>query len=300
MALRFEHKEYVLETELVEVDPNTATPEEIASYTKHSDDATKVACIMIATMNPELQRIYKDYWPCEMHKELAEKFRKQERIERREVVKAFTNGKPRDGECICTHVQRMQGYVERLRKLEMPVHEDLVVDIVLNSLPSSYDQFTLAYHLNNSQATLAELHRILCTAENRMKGKSVLPVNPPVLAIGSGKGKKRKGPPKQNWREKTHVGTSSSAPRAKSSSIPHVTNPKEADCFYCKEKGHWKRSWPRYLQDIKDGKVKPSQAGTKRYRKGVSVALSPWPYQQETHHPTPKGWSVGIIRPRVG
>ncbi|KAI3680369.1 hypothetical protein L2E82_50354 [Cichorium intybus] len=229
MTLRFEHKEYVLETELVEVDPDTATPEEIASYTKHSDHATKVACIMIATMNPELQRIYEDYWPYEMHKELAEKFRK------------------------------MQGYVERLRKLEMPVHDDLAVDIVLNSLLSSYDQFTLAYHLNNSQATLAKLHRMLRTAEDGMKGKSVLLVNPPVLAIGSGKGKKRKGPPKQNRREKTHVGTSNNAPRAKSFGIPHITNPKEADCFYCKEKGHWKRSCPRYLQDIKDGKVKPSQ-----------------------------------------
>ncbi|KAI3780889.1 hypothetical protein L2E82_10882 [Cichorium intybus] len=31
MALRFEHKEYVLETELVEVDPDTATLEEVAS-----------------------------------------------------------------------------------------------------------------------------------------------------------------------------------------------------------------------------------------------------------------------------
>ncbi|KAI3723541.1 hypothetical protein L2E82_35186 [Cichorium intybus] len=119
MALRFEHKEYVLETELIDIDPDTATPEELASYTKHFDNATKVACIMIATMNPELQRIYEDYWPYEMHKELAEKFRKQERIERCEVVKAFTNEKPRDGESICSHVQRMQGYVERLRKLEM-------------------------------------------------------------------------------------------------------------------------------------------------------------------------------------
>ncbi|KAI3524132.1 hypothetical protein L1887_02784 [Cichorium endivia] len=180
---------------------------------------------MIATMNLELQRIYEDYWPYEMHKELAEKFGKQERIERREVVKAFTNGKPRDGESICSHVQRI-----------------------------SYDQFTLAYHLNNSQATLAELHRMLRTAEDGMKGKSVPSVSQPVLAIGGGKGKNRKGPPNQNWREKVHVGSSSSGPRPKASGIAHNANPKEADCFYCKEKGHWKRSCPRYLQDLKDGK----------------------------------------------
>ncbi|KAI3780225.1 hypothetical protein L2E82_10196 [Cichorium intybus] len=136
---------------------STTTPEEIASYTKHSDDATKVACIMIATMNPKLRRIYEDYWPYEMHKELAEKFCKQERIEMHE------------------------GYVERLRKLEMPVHEDLAIDIVLNSLPSSFDQFTLAYHLNNSQVTLDELHRMLRTAEDGMKGK--MPREPSLPAF---------------------------------------------------------------------------------------------------------------------
>ncbi|KAI3496699.1 hypothetical protein L1887_39071 [Cichorium endivia] len=239
MTLRYENKEYVLETELVDIDPDTATPEELASYQKHSDDATKVACIMIATMNPKFQRIYEDYWTFEMHKELAEKFRKQERIE------------------------RMQGYVERLRKLAMPVYEELAVVIVLNSLPSSYDQFRLAYHLNNNQATLSELHRMIRTAEEWMKGKSIPSVNQPVLAIGSGKGKKRKGPPKQNWREKVQVGSSSNGSRTKSSHIPCVANPNEADCFYCKEKGHWKRSCPKYLQDIKDGKVKPSTAGPK-------------------------------------
>ena len=261
MALRYENKEYVLETELVDIDPETATPEEIALYQKHSDDATKVACIMIAIMNPELQRIYEDYWPFEMHKELAEKFRKQERIERCKVVKDFTNSKPKDGESICAHVQRMQGYVERLRKLAMPVPEELAVDIVLNSLPSSYDQFRLAYHLNNNQANLTELHRMLRVAEDGMKGKSVPSVNQPVLAIGSGKGRKRKGPPKQNWREKVQAGSSSNGSRTKTSQIPCVANPDEANCFYCKEKGHWKRSCPKYLQDVKDGKVKPSTAG---------------------------------------
>ncbi|KAI3515635.1 hypothetical protein L1887_14536 [Cichorium endivia] len=261
MALRYENKEYVLETELVDIDTDTASPEEIALYQKHCDDATKVACIMITTMSPELQRIYEDYWPYEMHKELAEKFRKQERIERCEVVKDFTSGKPRDGDSICTHVQRMQGYVERLRKLAMPVHEELAIDIVLNSLPSSYDQFRLAYHLNNNQATLSELHPMIRTAEEGMKGKSVPSANQPVLAIGSGKGKKRKGPPKKNWREKVQVGSSSNGSRTKSSHIPCVANPNEADCFYCKEKGHWKRSCPKYLQDVKDGKLKPSTAG---------------------------------------
>ena len=30
----------------------------------------------------------------------------------------------------------------------------------------------------------------------------------------------------------------------------------ETECFYCKGTGHWKRNYPKYLADKKDGKVK--------------------------------------------
>lgn len=42
MHLQYEHKEYVLDRPLIEIDHFTATPEEIVSYNKHFDDATKV------------------------------------------------------------------------------------------------------------------------------------------------------------------------------------------------------------------------------------------------------------------
>ena len=38
-------------------------------------------------------------------------------------------------------------------------------------------------------------------------------------------------------------------------------DPKEAECFYCHEKAHWKWNCPKYQQDVKDGKVKPNHAG---------------------------------------
>ena len=260
LALRYEDKEYVLDKEFKELDEATLSPEEYAEYKKHYEDATKVACIMVATMTPELQRFYEDYWPYEMNKDLKEKFRKRARQEKYEVVKALMACKLRDGESMCNHVQRMQRYVERLKRLNVVIDDEFAIDIVLNSLPSSYDQFILTYHLNNTKTTLAELHNSLLTAEAGMKGKgtSLGSGSTAVLAIGQGKGKKRKGPTKQNWKGKAQA----SGSKAKfGSDTPHVSNPKEADCFYCHEKGHWKRSCPKYLQDIKDGKVKPSSAG---------------------------------------
>src|SRR3990170_3461281 len=40
----------------------------------------------------------------------------------------------------------------------------------------------------------------------------------------------------------------------------HVKKPKartkpKTECFYCKGNGHWKRNYPKYLADKKDGKV---------------------------------------------
>ncbi|GKD07449.1 retrotransposon protein, putative, ty1-copia subclass [Tanacetum coccineum] len=40
------------------------------------------------------------------------------------------------------------------------------------------------------------------------------------------------------------------------SEIAPTGDPKEAVCFYCNTKGHWKCSCPKYLKDLKDGKVK--------------------------------------------
>lgn len=49
MTLRYENKEYVLKKPLVEIHELSATPEQLAAYNKHTDDDTKVACIMVAT-----------------------------------------------------------------------------------------------------------------------------------------------------------------------------------------------------------------------------------------------------------
>ena len=39
--------------------------------------------------------------------------------------------------------------MEQLHKLDVSFDDELVIDMVLNSLTPSYDQFVLTYHLNN-------------------------------------------------------------------------------------------------------------------------------------------------------
>ena len=68
-----------------------------------------------------------------------------------------------------------------------------------------------------------------------MKGKSIsfTPASATVLAIGQGKGKKRKGPPKKNLKGKSQNGSVSNGTKGKSSSdIPPVSSPKEATSLH--------------------------------------------------------------------
>ena len=58
------------------------------------------------------------------------------------------------------------------------------------------------------------------------------------------KGKGKKGNFKKNGKQ---VSTPMKKPKAR---------PKpETECFYCEGNGHWKRNYPKYLADKKDGKV---------------------------------------------
>ena len=262
MITRYEDKEYVLDKELKEIDESTATPQEIAEFRAHERDATKVACIMMATMTAELQKSYEDFYPYEMHQDLMERYHQSARQERYEIICSMITTMMKDGESVTSHMQKMQRYVDRLLKLNVNFPEDLAIDIILHSLPSCYDQFRMTYHMNKEEVTLSKLQGLLKTAESGLKGKSVAitptPNSTPVLAIGKSRWRKRKRSSK-GTKARTLDGSSSSG--TKKGFITPSSDPKEAECFYCHEKAHWKRNCPKYQQDVKDGKVKPNHAG---------------------------------------
>ncbi|KAK1661528.1 hypothetical protein QYE76_049687 [Lolium multiflorum] len=39
----------------------------------------------------------------------------------------------------------------------------------------------------------------------------------------------------------------------------------DAECYYCKEKGHWKRNCSKYLADLKNGLVKKKKEGMEHW-----------------------------------
>ncbi|GKA45079.1 putative RNA-directed DNA polymerase, partial [Tanacetum coccineum] len=218
-TLRYENKEYVLDEQIPTINDDS-TQEEIEAHQKHYNDANKVSCIMASSMSPELRKTFENTWAYEMNQQLKEMFQAKASKERLDVVKSLTDCKPKPGASICAFVLEMKGYFDRLESLNMVFDTELSINIILSGLPADYNQFVLSYQTNEKETSIMKLHSLLQTAEQGIK--------------------------------KCDVPSTSAAPVL---TIAPTSDPKEAMCFYCNTKGHWKRSCPKYLKDLKDGMV---------------------------------------------
>ena len=195
IVLKQERKTYVLERPIPEEPAANAPRAQRDAYTKHLDDSVNVGCLMLATMVPELQRALEHMEAYEMIVHLKEMFQQQARQERFETTKALHSCKMAEGASVSAHVMKMKGYIDHLERLGFPISQELVTDLILNSLPESYDQFVMNYNMNNMEKSISELHGMLKTAEPNLKKKASS-----VLMVQKGKenkGKKRKGKGKE-------------------------------------------------------------------------------------------------------
>ena len=75
IVLRHERKWYVLEEPLEEAPPANATAVVRNAYQRRSNDSLDVSCLMLATMNPELQTSMMDIGAYDMIRQLRAMFK---------------------------------------------------------------------------------------------------------------------------------------------------------------------------------------------------------------------------------
>src|SRR6185312_16433910 len=63
----------------------------------------------------------------------------------------------------------MVGYTQRLEKMGFPLGQELATNFILASLPPSYVNFVLNYHMHGAKKGLNELCGMLKTAESDIK-----------------------------------------------------------------------------------------------------------------------------------
>ncbi|XP_077251884.1 uncharacterized protein LOC143891129 [Tasmannia lanceolata] len=126
---------------------------------------------------------------------LKEMFAQQNRSAKQIVIKGLVSTKMVEGTTVRDHMLKMMGYLNELEVLEAMLYAESQVDIVLASLPPSFNDFVMNYHMNKLSMALAELLNHLQSTENLQKKnkKSSFLVEANVVSTPKPKGKgKRK------------------------------------------------------------------------------------------------------------
>ena len=239
IVLKSAKKEYILEKTLGDAPPDSATADEVNIYQSRSDDSIAVQCIMLASMEPELQKRFENYGAYEIIVELTALFQQQARAERYEISKALFECKMKEGDSVSQHILKLAGYWQRLEALGLKFPAELATDLVLASLPVSYNGFIMNYNMNGMNKSVNELFNMLKTAECGIQkdANHVMMVNKTQSFKKKGKAKKR--------------GKSKGAGKTGANGKPKSGASSDAECFFCKEKGHWKRNCKKYLAEKK-------------------------------------------------
>ncbi|KAL4362694.1 hypothetical protein GQ457_04G021260 [Hibiscus cannabinus] len=236
LVLKHERKEYVIE-EPIPNDPGVNAPRaDKDKFKKHMDDMVYVRCLMLATMTLELQKQHEDMVSYEMIQNLKDIYEEQARQERYETSKALFQCKMSERSPVGAHVIKMMGYIQALEKLGFPLNDELANDVVLQSLPDSFNKFVLNFNMNEINKTLPQLLSKLRTAKSNMKkggSKSFLMVHEA----------KRKG----NKVAKSKV-IGKTKPKGMNALKTKGGISKEVKCFHCDKPGHWKRNCLVYLE----------------------------------------------------
>ncbi|XP_071708530.1 uncharacterized protein [Rutidosis leptorrhynchoides] len=116
-------------------------------------------------MIPDLQKDMEHHDAFEMLKQLKEMFQQQAWKQHFETVRALHACKMAEGTSVSSYVLKMKSYIHQLERLGSSIGPELAIDLILNSLPKSYDQFVLNYNMNNWEKSISELHLMLKTSE---------------------------------------------------------------------------------------------------------------------------------------
>ena len=107
------------------------------------DDHTAVQRLVLTCMDTELQKCFENFTVFDMVTQLNALYLKQARAERYEITKQLWECKMAEGSSVSEHVIKLVGYAQRLSALGFAIPTTLGTDILLASLPPSYNGF---YH----------------------------------------------------------------------------------------------------------------------------------------------------------
>ena len=169
IVLISEKIKFVLDQEPL-VLPNRPSAKQKAAYDKQTDEDNRIKCYVLASMLNELQSQH-EYMPTTkaMITHLQELYGKQSCIVCFKVSKILFNMKMHEGQSVHNHCIIMIKDVEELKKLRLNMQKELQMNLILQSLISSYNQFVINFYMNKFECTISELVNMLVPTEEILK-----------------------------------------------------------------------------------------------------------------------------------
>jgi hypothetical protein len=101
-------------------------------------------------------------------------FENQVKVDRFRTSKAMFGSRLAEGEPVSPHLINMIGHVESLGQLCSSLDDNLAIDVILRSLPPSFEPLTLNYYMNGLNKTRPKLHGMLKQAEESLRRHPVM------------------------------------------------------------------------------------------------------------------------------
>ena len=157
IVLQLKKRAYVLDTGPPSVPPENITSEDYADYLWHVDDNLQSRCYILALMSNELQRQNEDQdisYGILIH--LQELYGERTRQTRYQISKELFRCRMIEGSSVHDHGLKMIALIERLASLGVIMENELYTDLLLQSLPPSFDTFVVNFNMHNMETSLPE------------------------------------------------------------------------------------------------------------------------------------------------
>lgn len=182
-----------------------SSDEERATFEKWKKDDIVVKCYMMASMVPELARKYESYvYAADIKAHLEAMYVEKIRAVRFAATKELMTLMLQEEALVHEHCLKMMTLLEKLTDLDVVLPRELALDIILLSLPKSYENFIVSLNINKLDPPLKDLANMLKTYESTIKkDKLVLLLDTPsTSSVKNGSNLRKSGQSPQASKKK--------------------------------------------------------------------------------------------------